>query len=185
MKKVDPITLAVVRNNLISVANGMQETAFRCAVTTYLYEIMDCSFSLLDDEAGVIAEAHGMLLFLGSLGPAVRNCIGLIGKENLSPGDVIVAAHPDITGAHTSDALVFSPIFYKKRLFGFAATKSHWLDLGAKDAFPTNSRSAFEEGLRIPPVRIYRKRELQQDIWEIIRNNSRTPDMVWGDMQAR
>ena len=185
MKKVDPITLAVVRNNLISVANGMQETAFRCAVTTYLYEIMDCSFSLLDDEAGVIAEAHGMLLFLGSLGPAVRNCIGLVGKENLSPGDVVVAAHPDITGAHTSDALVFSPIFYKKRLFGFAATKSHWLDLGAKDAFPTNSRSAFEEGLRIPPVRIYRKGELQQDIWEIIRNNSRTPDMVWGDMQAQ
>lgn len=136
MKKVDPITLAVVRNNLISVANGMQETAFRCAVTTYLYEIMDCSFSLLDDEAGVIAEAHGMLLFLGSLGPAVRNCIGLIGKENLSPGDVIVAAHPDITGAHTSDALVFSPIFYKKRLFGFAATKSHWLDLGRRTPFP-------------------------------------------------
>jgi N-methylhydantoinase B len=185
MKNVDPITLAVVRNNLISVANGMQETAFRCAVTTYLYEIMDCSFSLLDDEAGVIAEAHGMLLFLGSLGPAVKNCIDILGKESFSPGDVIAAAHPDITGAHTSDALVFSPIFYKKKLFGFAATKSHWLDLGAKDPFPTDSRHAFEEGLRIPPVRIYRQGELQHDIWEIIKSNSRAPDMVWGDMQAQ
>lgn len=185
MKNLDPVTLAVVRNNLISVANGMQETAFRCAVTTYLYEIMDCSFSLLDDDAGVIAQAHGMLLFLGSLGPAVRNCIKFMGRKSFVSGDVIVAAHPDITGAHTSDALVFSPIFYKKRLFGFAATKSHWLDLGAKDAFPTNSTSAFEEGLRIPPVKIYRKGELQEDIWSIIRSNSRTPDMVWGDMQAQ
>lgn len=185
MKNLDPVTMAVVRNNLISVANGMQETAFRCAVTTYLYEIMDCSFSLLDDDAGVIAQAHGMLLFLGSLGPAVKNCIDFMGKDNFSPGDIIVAAHPDITGAHTSDALVFSPIFYKKKLFGFAATKTHWLDLGAKDAFPTNSTSAFEEGLRIPPVKIYRKGELQGDIWNIIKSNSRTPDMVWGDMQAQ
>jgi N-methylhydantoinase B len=185
MKKIDPITLAVVRNNLISVANGMQETAFRCAVTTFLYEIMDCSFSLLDDDAGVIAQAHGMLLFLGSLGPAVKNSINYMGKENLSPGDVIAAAHPDITGAHTSDALVFSPIFYKKKLFGFAATKSHWLDLGAKDVFPTNSTTAFEEGLRIPPVKIYRQGELQQDIWNIIKSNSRAPEMVWGDMQAQ
>ncbi len=183
--KIDPITLAVVRNNLISVANGMQETAFRCAVTTYLYEIMDCSFALLDDETGVIAQAHGMLLFLGSLGPAVKQCVEFIGKENLIPGDVIVAAHPGFSGAHTSDAMIFSPIFYKKKLFGYAATKSHWLDLGAKSAFPTDSTSPFEEGLRIPPVKIYRKGELQQDIWEIIKANSRTPDMVWGDMQAQ
>jgi N-methylhydantoinase B len=86
MKEVDPITLAVVRNNLISVANAMQETAFRCAVTTYLYEIMDCSFSILDDDASVIAQAHGMLLFLGRLGPGVKNCIDMIGKENFFPG---------------------------------------------------------------------------------------------------
>jgi N-methylhydantoinase B len=98
---------------------------------------------------------------------------------------VIVSAHPNITGAHTSDALVFTPIFFNHRLFGYAATKSHWLDLGAKDAFPTDSRHAFEEGLRIPPVRIYRRGNLQEDIWEIIKNNSRTPDMVWGDMQAQ
>jgi N-methylhydantoinase B len=184
-QNVDPITLAVVRNNLISVANGMQETAFRCAVTTFLYEIMDCSFSLLDDNAGVIAQAHGMLLFLGSLGPAVKNSIDYIGKENLEPGDVIAAAHPDITGAHTSDALVFSPIFYKKKLFGFAATKTHWLDLGAKDPFPTDSRHAFEEGLRIPPIKIYQKGKFQPDLWNIIKSNSRAPEMVWGDMQAQ
>jgi len=64
---MDPITLAVVRNNLISIAKGMQETAYRSGVTTFMYEIGDCSFAILDADAGVIAQSHGMLLFLGSL----------------------------------------------------------------------------------------------------------------------
>ena len=71
MDKVDPITFAVVRNKLISIANGMQETGFRTGVTTFMYEIMDCSFAILDADAGVIAQSPiGILLFLGSLGPA-------------------------------------------------------------------------------------------------------------------
>jgi N-methylhydantoinase B len=185
MKKVDPITLAVVRNNLISIANGMQETAFRCAVTTLMYEIMDCCFSILDEDAGVIAQSHGMLLFLGSLGPATKNCVDAIGKETLQEGDVVVAASPNITGAHTSDAIVFTPIFYNGKVFGYASTKSHWQDLGAKDAFPTNSRHVFEEGLRIPPVRIYKAGKLQPDTWAIIKENSRAPELVWGDMHAQ
>jgi N-methylhydantoinase B len=185
MGRVDPITLAVVRSNLISIANGMQETAFRCGVTPYVYEIMDCCFSILDEEMGVIAQSHGMLLFLGSLGPAVKNCVAAIGKENLEPGDIVLSAHPNVTGAHTNDALVFSPFFYRGKLFGYAATKSHWLDLGAKSPFPTDSTSIFEEGLRIPPLKLYRKGVLQQDIWEIVKSNSRAPDMVWGDLQAQ
>ena len=84
-KRSDSITLAVVRNNLISIANGMQETAFRCAVTTFMYEIMDCCFGLLDEDCGVVAQSHGILLFLGSLGPATKKCVEAIGKENLEP----------------------------------------------------------------------------------------------------
>ena len=185
MKRIDPVTLAVVRSNLISIANGMQETAFRCAVTTFMYEIMDCGFSLLDADTGVVALSHGILLFLGSLGPATKNCVDAIGKDNLEPGDVVLSACPNVTGAHTSDALLFSPIIYGDKLFGYAATKSHWQDLGAKDAFPTDSRHIYEEGLRIPPVRIYKRGNLQREIWEIIKMNSRAPALVWGDMQAQ
>ena len=65
MDKADPITFAVVRNKLISIANGMQETGFRTGVTTFMYEIMDCSFAILDADAGVIAQSpKGILLFL-------------------------------------------------------------------------------------------------------------------------
>ena len=185
MAQADPITFAVVRNKFISIANGMQEIGFRTGVTTFMYEIMDCSFSILDSDAGVIAQSHGMLLFLGSLGPAVKNCLDAVGQENIQSGDVIVSTVPDITGSHTSDAVVFTPIVFHGQTFGYAATKAHWLDLGAKSTYPTDAESIYQEGLRIPPLRLYRAGELQKDVWAIIKTNSRAPDLVWGDMQAQ
>jgi N-methylhydantoinase B len=182
---MDPITFAVVRNSLISIAKGMQETAYRTGVTTFMYEIGDCSFAILDAEAGVIAQSHGMLLFLGSLGPSVKNCLDFISKDKLEPGDVIISTVPEITGSHTSDAVLFTPIFFENELFGFGATKAHWIDLGAKGTYPTDATSIFEEGLRMPPTKLFRRGELQSDIWEIIKWNSRAPEQVWGDMQAQ
>ncbi len=182
---MDPITLAVVRNNLISIAKGMQETAYRSGVTTFMYEIGDCSFAILDPEAGVIAQSHGMLLFLGSLGPAVQNCLNYIGGENIEPGDIIVSTAPEITGSHTSDAALFTPICFEDKIFGYAATKAHWIDLGAKSTYPSDATDKFEEGLRIPPTKLYKRGKLQKDVWEIIKWNSRAPEEVWGDMQAQ
>jgi N-methylhydantoinase B len=185
MTNVDPITFAVVRNKFISIANAMQETALRTGVTTFMYEIMDCSFSILDAEAGVVSQSHGMLIFLGSLGPSVKNCLDIIGPENIKSGDVIISNVPDITGSHTADAILFAPIFFDGKIFGYAATKAHWIDLGAKSAYPSDATSVYEEGLRIPPTRIYRNGIWQSAIWDIIRCNSRTPDLVLGDMQAQ
>jgi N-methylhydantoinase B len=186
MPMLDPITFAVVRNKLISIANGMQETGFRTGVTTFMYEIMDCSFAILDAEAGVIAQSsQGILLFLGSLGPSVKNCLEVVGKENMEPGDVVVSTVPDITGSHTSDAVLFAPVFFEDKIFGYAATKAHWLDLGAKNTYPVDASNIFEEGLRIPPLKIYKRGKLQSEVWEIIKWNSRAPEQVWGDMQAQ
>jgi N-methylhydantoinase B len=185
MPKIDPITFAVIRNKLISIANGMLETAFRTGVTTFMYEIRDCSFGLLDAEAGIIAQSDGIPLFACSLGPATKNCIDVIGKENLQPGDIIISTAPDITGNHTSDAILFTPIFFRDNIFGYAASKAHWIDLGAKSTYPADAISIYEEGLRIPPVKLYKKGNLQSEIWEIIKWNSRAPDLVWGDMQAQ
>lgn len=186
MPKVDPITFAVVRNRLISVANGMIETAAHCGVSSFLSTIMDCSFAILDADAGIIAQSEkGILLFLSSSSPATRNCIDFIGKENIEPGDVIISTVPEFTGNHTSDAVLFSPIFFENRLFGYATTKAHWQDVGAKNTYPTDAVNIYEEGLRIPPVKLYKKGVLQTEILEIIRWNSRAPELVWGDIQAQ
>ena len=182
---MDPITLAVVQNNLISLANGMQETALRCAVTPTMYDVRDCAFSLLDADTGIVAQSHGLIGFLGSLGPAAKNCVEIIGEENLSPGDVAVCSVPTITGSHAADIFLFIPIFYKDTLFGYAATKTHVIDLGAKSAFPMDTTNIYEEGIRIPPLRIYKAGKVVTDVWEIIKWNSRAPELVWGDINAQ
>jgi N-methylhydantoinase B len=150
-----------------------------------MYEIRDCSFGLLDADAGIIAQSDGIPLFAGSLGPATKNCLDYIGKEKLEPGDIIISTAPDVTGNHTSDAILFTPIFYKDKIFGYASTKAHWIDLGAKNTYPADAMNIFEEGLHIPPVRLYKRGNLQSEIWDIIKWNSRAPELVWGDMQAQ
>jgi N-methylhydantoinase B len=186
MPKVDPITFAVVRNRLISIANGMIETAAHCGVSTFLSTIMDCSFAILDADAGIIAQSEkGILLFLSSSSPATKSCIDYIGKVNIEPGDVIISTVPEFTGNHTSDAVLFTPVFFRDNLFGYATTKAHWQDVGAKNTYPTDATNIYEEGLRIPPAKLYRRGKLQPEILEIIKWNSRAPEQVWGDIQAQ
>jgi N-methylhydantoinase B len=186
MPKVDPITFAVVRNRLISIANGMIETAAHCGVSTFLSTIMDCSFAILDADAGIIAQSEkGILLFLSSSSPATRSCLDFIGRENVEPGDVIISTVPEFTGNHTSDAVLFIPIFFRDRLFGFATSKAHWQDVGAKNTYPTDAANIYEEGLRIPPLKLYQRGKLKPEILEIIKWNSRAPEQVWGDIQAQ
>jgi len=182
---VDPITLAVVQNNLQSIVNEFQMTTFRCAVTPAVYERKDVCFALLDADFGTIAQGTGLLSFLGTLGPAIKNCVDRIGAGSINDGDVIIAASHVIHGCHPPDGVLFAPIFYHDCLFGYVASKVHWRDMGAKSHFPTDSRSIFEEGLQLPPVKLYKAGEYQPDIMEIIKWNSRTPDLVWADMQAQ
>lgn len=186
MLELDPITFAVVRNRLISIANGMIETAAHCGVSSFLSTIMDCSFAILDETAGIIAQSEkGILLFLSSSSPATRSSIDFIGKENFEPGDIIICTIPEFTGNHTSDAVLFTPIFFSDALFGYATTKAHWQDVGAKNTYPTDAVNIYEEGLRIPPVKLYKRGELQTEVLDIIKYNSRAPEQVWGDIQAQ
>jgi N-methylhydantoinase B len=185
MAKVDPVTFAVVQNKLLSAANGMLDVASSSGVSSFIGQVRDCSFAILDEDAGIIAQSIGILLFLGSLGPGTKNCIDAIGKDNIEPGDVIISNLPDITGSHTSDAILFTPIFYQRKIFGYATTKAHWQDMGAKNTYPVDATNIYEEGLRIPAVKLFKKGVLQKEVLEIIRWNSRAPDQVWGDIQAQ
>ena len=185
MPKVDPITFAVVQKKLISIANGMLDIASSSGVSSFIGQVRDCSFAIVDADSGIIAQSIGILLFLSSLGPATQNCIDAIGKDNIEPEDVIIANLPDITGSHSSDAVLFTPIFYRGKIFGYATTKAHWQDMGAKNTYPTDATNIYEEGLRIPPVKLFKKGILQKEIIDIIRWNSRAPDQVWGDIQAQ
>ena len=104
--------------------------------------------------------------------------------DDLEPGDIFITSMPAFTGSHPADMMLWMPIFHRDRLFGFSASKAHLIDVGAKDPYPTDSTDAFQEGLRIPPVKLYRAGVLDQTLASIIKSNSRAPEVVWGDIHA-
>lgn len=182
---VDPITLAVVQNYLVTTAKQMRDTIQRTAFSTVVYEDRDFACGLLDSDGGTMAEAPGLTAFMGTLSPGVRKCFEVIRKDDIEPNDIVASAMPEYTGSHPLDMMLFYPIFHDDRLFGFAASKAHLIDLGAKDFYPMDSTDAFQEGLRMPPVKLYERGKLNETVARIIKANSRAPESIWGDIHAQ
>src|SRR5215218_4102566 len=182
---VDPITLAVVRNYLYATAVEMRDTIQRTSFSPVIYEDRDFACGLLDANGGTLAEAPGLTIFMGTLSPGVIKSMPLIGQENVEPGDIFITSMPEFTGSHPADMMLFAPIFNGNRLFGFAASKAHLIDVGAKDPYPTDSIDAFQEGLRLPPLKLYSQRQIERTLETIIKANSRAPAVIWGDIQSQ
>lgn len=181
----DPITTAVVHNALLTTAREMRETIQRTSFSPVIYEDRDFACGLLDAEANTVAEAPGLTAFMGTLSPGIKKSFEQRGTSDLEPGDIFVTSMPAFTGSHPADMMLWMPIFHSDRLFGFAASKAHLIDVGAKDPYPTDSTDAFQEGLRIPPVKLYRAGELDLTLAAVIKSNSRAPEIIWGDIHSQ
>jgi len=181
----DPITTAVVHNALLTAAKEMRETIQRTSFSPIIYEDRDFACGLLDADANTLAEAPGLTAFMGTLSPGIKRSLDERGKDELQPGDIYCTSMPAFTGSHPADMMLWMPIFHHGRLFGFAASKAHLVDVGAKDPYPTDSTDAFQEGLRIPPVRLYRAGRLDETLAAVIKSNSRAPEVIWGDIHAQ
>lgn len=179
------VTVAVVKNNLLSIAREMRETMIRTSPATVIYEDLDFASGLVDAKGGLLAEAPGLTAFMGTLPPAVQKCVSTIGEENIHDSDIIMATTPLYTGSHPPEGVIFTPIFFGNRLFAYATDKGHLVDFGGKDPYPTDSTDPFQEGLRIPPVRLFKKGELDSEIKQIIMYNSRAPETVWREIMAQ
>lgn len=184
-KTVDPITTAVVHNTLLTAAREMRDTIQRTSFSPVIYEDRDFACGLLDADANTLAEAPGLTAFMGTLSPGIKRSFEERGKDDLEPGDVFCTSMPGFTGSHPADMMLWMPIFYGGRLFGFAASKAHLIDVGAKDPYPTDSTDAFQEGLRIPPVKLYRAGKLDETLAAVIKSNSRAPETIWGDIHSQ
>ena len=163
----------------------MRDTIQRTAVSPIIYDNRDFNCGLLDYEAGTLAEAPGLTHFMGSLSPGVKRSLAHLAGQSVEAGDVFAIAMPDFTGAHPPDTVVFAPIFDGAQLVAYAASKAHLIDLGAKDPYPTDSTDAFQEGLRLPPTKLFAGGTLVAPVAEIIRANSRAPETIWGDLMAQ
>lgn len=182
---VDSITTEVIRHAMLSAAQEMARNLCRTAYNTIVYEIHDYGIGLHDPEGNTIAEAPGIAIFSGANGFGIQHVVEFLGIDALEPGDVLMVNYPYWSSAHTLDALVFTPIFSDKTLIGFASCRVHVLDLKQKDAgYVLDSVDMSQEGIFFPGVKLYAQGKIQNDIFNIIRFNSRMPDRTIGDIQA-
>ncbi len=183
---VDPITVEIIRNALNSAADEMGVNLARSAYTPIIYEIKDYSVALFDEDCRLLGQAPGLPIFLGALEDAVKVTIAKYGAGNIAEGDVYLVNDSYEVGSHLNDISLFTPVFFEERLVGYAASKAHWIDIGAMEPSQTMaSTDIYQEGYRIPPTRIMRKGRLNRELLAFFMANSRMPRSIHGDFYAQ
>ncbi len=186
MQTVDPITVEVIHNYLLSAAREMNRNLMRTAYNTIVYEVRDFGLGLYDRHCRLLAEAPGLAIFTRANDYALKKIVEFLGEDNIHPGDVILLNYPFWSSTHTLDVTASSPIFYEDQLVGFTAVKIHWLDLDQKDAgYCLDTTDMHQEGLFFPCSKIYKRGVLNKELEDIIRFNCRMPERVLGDMNAQ
>ncbi|XAP79297.1 hydantoinase B/oxoprolinase family protein [Citromicrobium bathyomarinum] len=182
----NPVTTEIIRNAFNAIAEDMNASLIRSAFTPIIYEGKDCAVGLLDENGDVLGQSLGLPLFLGNLSLCVQIIAEMKGWDYYEEGDVVLLNDSYIAGTHLNDITVIMPIFWEGKRIGFATSRAHWLDVGAKDAgSPTDAREIYQEGMRWPPTKVYRKGVAQDDILAFMRANSRFGDALIGDLHAQ
>lgn len=183
----DPVTTEVIRHALNSAANQMKRALVRTAFSPIIYEVLDFAVAIYDRDMRLLAQAPSLPLFMGTLNFCVQRAVeGVGGEENLKPGDIIMYNEPYGTGSHPQDLAMIMPVFLEDGdLVGYTAIKGHWLDIGGKDPYSTDTVDVFQEGTIFPGVKLYDGGKLVRDIQRMALANTRVPKMVVGDMNAQ
>lgn len=187
MSKVDPITVEVIRNGLLSAAREMSTNLIRTSYNTVVYEIRDFGVGIYDRFGRLLADSPaGLAVFVRSNDFAVESIIRHVGYDRIEPGDAFLLNYPYWSSAHTLDVASVTPIFSGADLVGFTAVRIHWLDLMQKDpGYCLDTTDMYQEGIFLPCTKIYRRGELNEDVVNILKYNSRLPDRILGDMHAQ
>lgn len=188
MTNVDPITLTVVWNGLLAIAEEMGSTLRRTAYSEAVREGEDFSTGVFDRQARLIAQGNFTPGHLGSMPYVVKTVLEYFPADGLKPGDAVLLNDSFLGSGHFPDCFLVSPAFVEGKLMGFVVTTAHHIDVGG--AAPGSQRvhgvtEAFQEGLRILPVRLIREGEFDGDILRMILANVRVPEKVEGDLRAQ
>ena len=182
---IDPLTLEILWQRLITVADQMSTTLARTAFSTTITASNDYGCVLIDADAQCVAHAHRSLPIFNRTMPYTTSLIlKRFGREDIEPGDVFISNDPWENAGHNPDITVITPFFKGGALAGFAASIAHHADVGG--AVDTNQvRDSYEEGLLIPLVKLYHAGEINQTALDFIAANVRLPTAVIGDIHAQ
>ncbi len=182
----DPVTMTVVGDQLVEIAQEMGEQMMRAAYSPIFSESRDFSCALFDRHGLLVAQGRFNPAHLGAMGETVRCVVDEMGLDALGPSDVLIHNDPYRGGCHMPEHLVLAPVFHDGRLAFLAATIGHMAEIGAVNvgSFAGTATEVYQEGLRLPPVWLVRGGATVDDVWKVILSNHRTPRASWGDLHA-
>jgi N-methylhydantoinase B len=184
--KVDPITFAVIKSGLDSIADDMAYTVVRIARSEIVKDVMDFSAALCAGDGQMVAQAKTIAQHLGAIPEAMASVLQKF-EGDLHEGDVVIMNDPYHGGMHLPDIFMFVPIFHGGVRRAFAVVICHHTDVGGRvpGSNASDSTEIYQEGLRIPPLKLYDRGVLDKTLEALIKINVRVPDRVWGDLSAQ
>ena len=183
--RLDPITIQLLWSRLISVVDEAASGLMRTAYTPSVKEYHDFCCAIFDREARLLS--HCTVTTPGLLGvipDIMANFARVHPPQTLKPGDVLITNDPWLASGHLIDVTVAAPIFHRGALVAYALCIVHHLDMGGRMA-TLESKDVYEEGLKIPMLKLYREGELNETVYEFIRANTRVPEKILGDLRAQ
>ena len=185
MNSIDPITLQVLWNRLLSVVNEQQVTLMRTAFSTVVRESQDLACGVFDTRGSMIAQSlTGTPGHINAMATGVRHFLHAYPGGTLQQGDVLITNDPWQTAGQINDMTVLTPVFKGNLLVGYFASTCHAPDIGGR-IFSGEAREVYEEGLRIPITKLFIQNEPNHELLKLIRANVRTPDETIGDLYAQ
>jgi len=181
--RLDPVSLSVLVSALAAIAEEMGAVLVRSSYSSNIKERRDCSCALYDADGCLVAQAEHIPVHLGAMQESVR----VVRERAAGPGDVFVLNDPYAGGTHLPDITMVSPVDYEGEVIGYAVNRAHHSDVGgmAPGSMPSSSRSIYQEGLVVPPVRLVKAGELCGDVLDLVLANVRTPAVRRVDLLAQ
>lgn len=182
----DPVRLELMKNALGSVADEMILTVIRIAYSSIMKDTMDLSAGICDRNGLMIAQGHGLPMHMGSIPDAMQAVLSHFG-DRWAEGDVVILNDPYHGGMHLPDIFMFKPIFVGGYLIGYAVSVAHHNDVGGRvpGSSAADSTEIYQEGIRLPPVKLYERGEPNDTLFRVLALNVRLPDAMLGDLQAQ
>jgi N-methylhydantoinase B len=186
---MDPVTLAVVRGALEQIADEMDLHLIHAAISPIISETNDCAHGIFHPETGeTIAQGrYGLPVFLANMQFTVQNILKLANEDGgFQPGDLWILNDPYVCGTHLQDVVLVSPHFVDGRLFCIFANTGHWMDIGGgvPGGWAPKATEIHQEGMLIPPLKLYQAGQLNKQVVQMFLGNVRLPDQIAGDLSA-
>jgi N-methylhydantoinase B len=183
---VDPLSTQVIRHGLDAAAEQMMVALKRTAFSPIIYDGRDFAAAFYDTQIRLLAETQTLPVFSGSLGFCLQHTLDTIGGlDAVYEGDVYLLNYAYYTGSHQNDMVVILPTFHEGELLSFAVCKAHHMDLGGAWVFATHTTDIWQEGTVYTPLRLYERGRRNDEVLRILVANSRTPDILEGDLAAQ